>query len=566
MKNHLQEKLKNRHWQYFLAVLSPVHVGSGVKLRKGLDFFCAKEAKTQKERVWRIDPNWVEKLGNDRDKAGAFAEYVMTTNAPQVEQWAAANGIGYNTLLAKDSAGNFINYPSEMTSNQLFDFVRTGIGEPIIPGSSLKGALATVLLWELNHDLRSEKKREELLQEILAKDKPTTAGEPLLKRTFFLSGNEHNESKDASHRDVKRLLRVNDVAFRNQDLICAIVQIRNVSNSNTGQWKPNDRNPLQLAVEALRPYACAPVTITIDDFLLHSQRVQSEIKFEQHRAVFNREQFAEIANRYAERQIQRQLQFFSNYGPQTMVDFYQALLTKVRQLLEAPNNVDFILRLSWGSGWQGMTGELFEEPNDMARLRNKPEFKLRRARFAGLPQTCPNCSAPNPDIDRKKPKSGFCHQCKKSFDAPQLRLEPIFPKTRKVVMAGVAGTPSALGWVMLCHDRPKCPSEFEPEVRQHLVPVAVKPTAPIKQAAPPPPPPPAPAVKKINKGEKLRAEVITAEGKTFRVRLLEKDVGRELGFTHYAPIGVGNIIEVTVQKTNAPGDQVTQIGFSKKIK
>lgn len=68
----------------------------------------------------------------------------------------------------------------------------------------------------------------------------------------------------------------------------------------------------------------------------------------------------------------------------------------------------------------------------------------------------------------------------------------------------------------------------------------------------------------ISKGEKLRAKVINVIGNEFRVRLITKEVGRELGFTHYyLPIKVGDEIEVQVLSTNPAGDQVTKIRFVK---
>lgn len=91
------------------------------------------------------------------------------------------------------------------------------------------------------------------------------------------------------------------------------------------------------------------------------------------------------------------------------------------------------------------------------------------------------------------------------------------------------------------------------------------PTTEPKTLAPPPPPIVKPAPK-VRVNDKLRAEVIKHDGDNYTVRLLEKDLGRELSFTgSYLPIKSGDTIEVRVKATNPKGDEITRVEFSKKI-
>ena len=70
----------------------------------------------------------------------------------------------------------------------------------------------------------------------------------------------------------------------------------------------------------------------------------------------------------------------------------------------------------------------------------------------------------------------------------------------------------------------------------------------------------------ISTGEKVRAQVLRVEGDLYHVRLLEKDVGREMSFTRsYIRIEAGDTIEIRIQATNPARDEVTKIEFVKKV-
>ncbi len=88
-------------------------------------------------------------------------------------------------------------------------------------------------------------------------------------------------------------------------------------------------------------------------------------------------------------------------------------------------------------------------------------------------------------------------------------------------------------------------------------------TAPAGTATPRPVAKPIP---KIRPGDKLRAELFKIDAGQYHVRLLEKNIGRELGFTgSYLPIQVGDTVEVRVKATSPAGDEITKIEFVKKI-
>jgi CRISPR-associated protein Csm5 len=306
--------------------------------------------------------------------------------------------------------------------------------------------------------------------------------------------------------------------------------------------------------------------LTIDDFLLQSPAVKQEADFQQYATLFN--DLPKLCNDYAKRQIAKQRAFFEKYQLTALVNFYDEL----ERLAAGLPPSDFLLRLSWGSGWQGMTGELIENPDDLQRIRRK--FNLGKLeKKIEIPEKCPECGSANIRLDRRDRNTGFCQDCRSNFPVQKIKKVtfPIFPKTRKIALE--AGQPRyPFGWVRFCSAPPEIPPAEE---RRQFVPPAYRQTArPVAQTARPsvpPPPIPQPAQPQrqpaIRPGDKLRAEVIKHDGDNYTVRLLEKDPGRELNFTRaFIPVVTGDTVEVRVKSTNPAGDEITKIEFVSKVK
>ena len=105
-----------------IEVLSPVHIGSGVKLANGIDFSYTRNSVTivsQSELM-----------------------YYLEQNPDELQKFIAG---GYK--LEKLTIGSFGNkYP--INGERIFDiseFERNGFGKPYIPGSSIKGSLCQTL-------------------------------------------------------------------------------------------------------------------------------------------------------------------------------------------------------------------------------------------------------------------------------------------------------------------------------------------------------------------------------------------------------------------------------------
>lgn len=558
--------MKNRVITYYIQTLSPVHVGSGVRWRSGLDYFAAGG------RTWLIGQTLLEKeLSRHPQALAEFAE----ADELDVRSLTARHGIDLKNIVKT-------SYRGQATAQDMFEFVRTGTGIPFIPGSSLKGALRTALLWELAQDSSWQEQHDQLLKNVLSAHDARFAGQPFTRKAFYLGLGEQR-SREPNY-DLMRVFHLGDAHFSPEDLELADTRIFNLANEHSGGWKDLARHrnldkpaeATQLAAEALRVGAAARVEMQVDEFLLQSPAAARKARFSDYQNYF--ENLAETCNHYAARQIERQLDFARQYGLTALATFYTDLQRTLAGLPEG----EFLLRLSWGSGWQGMTGELIEAQEDLLPIREK--FNLGKYRWEGeMPEACPVCGSREIRPDNRREGFGFCFKGKHSFKAPGLRkvLFPIFPKTRKVVL--VDQQPRyPLGWVRFYREMPEVPpaedrGQFRPPAFQRQnVEASARETALrkpkrdekdrsvlgefkslMKESV----------AAKVRQGDKLRAEVIKIEGKRIHIRLLQKDEGRELSFTEsYLPtLKIGDTVLVIVERTSSDGMEVTGVKFRYKV-
>lgn len=551
-------KLKNQVREYYIEIYSPVHVGSGVKLRRGVDFFSAEGM------TWLVDQQALTKALKDSQQA---LEDFVETEEPDIHEIATR----YKFL--DHIASGY--YTGEVTATEMFEFVRNGTGIPFLPGSSIKGSIRTVLLWTLSQESGWQALHNNLLNKVLQERDERTASTPLVEKAFNIKVGQ-KRANDAN-RNLMRALHITDAHFMPKDLILSDARIFNVLSETQMGWKNlspkrgQNRNEeeahkaTQVAAEALRIGAVTKVEITFDDFLLHYHAVQKEASFSQHAHYL--ENLPAVCNEYAKRQIAVQRQFFANYNANNnlkdLIDFYNDL----ESLCVSLSPRDFLLRLSWGSGWQGMTGELFDDNKEMERIRRR--FNLGKFVDTGASLSkCPICGSANIGPDRRNRKKSYCNACRHSFRDQE--MFPIFPKTRKISLQ--AGQPRyPFGWVLfrqeqpeskppdVCSQRTPPPYKIQPQLK-------VRPERVAEKVLPPIPKPP--LVKQataISVGEKLRAEVIRVAGTTYEVQLQEKDAGRILKCSAMLAIPVGSIIQVRIEAVADSGTRVTKIAFSKLI-
>lgn len=351
-----------------IEVLSPVHIGSGVKLAKDIDFTYTNDTVTivpQSELM-----NYLEQNPDEMQK---FIEG------------------GYK--LEKLTIGSLgKKYP--INGERVFDiseFERNGFGKPYIPGSSIKGSLRTIILKQVFDDLEENEKQN--LLGLVNNPKKEWASEPIVKKIF---------GEDSNH-NLMRTLEIFDAEFEDVDLLkVLILSLTNDQGTSFG-WKQMSRPPknvdnpkyaTSIFVEALPTGSKGYFSISLSNFLFNNPTAQSELKFSE-TSLSNINSLISTINKYSIEKLNSEKKFFENLNSSKKLN---ELINHIKLLIDEHSKLkadEFMMRLSWGSGWKGMTGDFI---NDLDK-----DEKIKWIEFF-----------------RKKYQMG-----KRDF--------PIFPKTRRIV-------------------------------------------------------------------------------------------------------------------------------------
>ena len=361
-----------------LEILSPVHIGNGVKLRRDFDFYTTN------------DSTYIVPQSVLMDYLRKYPEDLQKFNDPNFKPL---------DLLIKIPKNNVHRYNVPCRAQDLHEFERDGFARPYIPGSSIKGALRTLLF----EDKLSEKNEEEvavLLSQVKGSKSGQGADGSLTNAVF---GNKPNHTS-------MRILSVSDAQFRKDDIELAHIKILNLSNEQGTRWawKKAGQNDMEIFAETLAMGTQGKFTLRIDKFLFENDKANQELGF----APISQKQLFEKINHYSAKTIERELKYFERLNDaklNELLDDLDAILGMIPEQGTPKETTECVFRLGWGSGWKSMTGDWMNDA-DLKAMRDK--FKLG-----------------------------------KFTDRERTEQFPIFPKTRKIIMDN--GPLTVTGWVKM---------------------------------------------------------------------------------------------------------------------
>ncbi|KAF0151023.1 MAG: putative RAMP superfamily DNA repair protein [Ignavibacteria bacterium] len=368
-----------------LEVLTPVHIGSGVKLSNGIDFLSDRNSTTivtQAELMKYLEDN--------------------------PEELDAFTAGGYKLSSLKRCPPGFTFSIQNTRIFEIFEFEKDGNGNPYIPGSSLKGAIRTIIIKNLFEQLLPEKQSALLSSIQNSRVYKEGAADSLVKE---LLGNDSNHN-------LMRMIQVFDITFSSTDISKVFLLSLTNSDSTSYGWKkfakgmPNvslKDNPTALIIESLPIGAKSNFSFHIDDFLSKNELAKKTLKFK----IINVAELSALINNHSKIALIKERDFFSKINSSKTLTAVTTEIDNLLALIPKPGSPEeskeFVIRISWGAGWKGMTGDFIN--NNWI------------------------------DIIRKKYQQG-------KVDRDGNILHPAFPKTRKIVFDG--DTPKYLtGWVKI---------------------------------------------------------------------------------------------------------------------
>jgi hypothetical protein len=310
----------NKKYNLEIEVLTPLSIGAGQEKDwvRGVDFV------VDKGRLYKLNLKKMIANGVDiNDLTGYFA---------------SKNELGLKSKLAgklDEVSDSSMPFPAE-TDNDVKAFVKNQLGgNPVLTGSSLKGALRSVLFQYLDGK---------------SKDGKEVFG----------------SSKDGD--EFMRFFKISDAEFVQTELVnTKIFNLRGNGNSWQGGWKfsgnRTDANfqsaGFNTLYESLMPMQKGYASLMMSDTLfdLYESKQKAHIKSPQKRPILHSgiSSLFEIINKHTKDYLLKEKAFFEKYHAERsdeIVDSIDALLNQI------PSEGSYcILKMSAGSGFHSITGD-----------------------------------------------------------------------------------------------------------------------------------------------------------------------------------------------------------------
>lgn len=360
---------------YEVTVLSPVHIGSGQKLS-------AYDLAVIEGRLWRFDVDKVsERLIADRKLLNRYLNegaQVLAAWPEDVRRSCARYHLPWKGALPKDAR----------------EHISDPLGRFYLPGTSIKGAIRTAIVWAYHYGIPKEAKKRQIdLIGVLPQK-----GRPRARKNEAGVQIEHIILGSTPNRDILRALHVTDSgSLSPSDVrmfpVRVAVQEPNLRLTwfvRPGVHVSQPADATLIWVEAIPRGAKTRVTITLDRFLLEGQTLaDNPVAYDPAKQLgFDRKKrflanWEQRCNVMAQSIAREELAWAKTYHFDAFVKFYTWLLGDMKK---HPQSV--YLTVGWGVGWRGKTaveplGEsAVQKARDMYQLGRGDIFpKTRRVIF-----------------------------------------------------------------------------------------------------------------------------------------------------------------------------------------
>ena len=333
--------------EFEISIESPIHIGSGDKL-DSLDFV----VQNGKVSVIEFDKVLSEMKNKEMDTLILYDEIEQFGKRFDFRKF-----LGRYRIDIGEVSKYFLSY-QKAPRGSIMTFLKDAFNTPLIPGSSIKGAIRTALAWYFLKD-EDTARIEKVLRNPneFRKEK----GKKIEDLIFYGKEREPNF-------DLNKAISITDAYLQSYDQLEVVpCKVFTTTRENTLRL----RNTFFL--EAVMPSPQIGMTkISLNQYFLKVK--SSELGFKKEKVNLLKK-FPEICNEFSKELIECELEFFENYGLSELVQFYKELLRVFPQ-----TNKEFLLKLGSGTGWISMTIGLLLRKNPCLLKDIRKEFRLGKRR------------------------------------------------------------------------------------------------------------------------------------------------------------------------------------------
>lgn len=302
----------HRTYKLTVETLSPIHIGSG-----NGDLLLDYDYVVEGNRAIVID---IDRLLED------VSEERLETVAEDPK---------LSLLLLPEKIDEYKAYEMAIATghpHRIRQHIKDAFDRLYIPGSSLKGALRTALIWSAHHGALT-------LGGIGQRNDSTKADDSVE------AGLLDYDPLD-THSDLLRALRLTD-AYPQNSIVPRALQISVFSLR--GQPPSLQLRGEPTFLEAIPRGAVIDTTLTLDRYILRPERRVRGIYHFRRRHFFD--QLIDRCREFSSQLIKLELDFYSDCGIWKLQGFYEALVKRQASLQPG----EFLLPIGWGTGWLGKT-------------------------------------------------------------------------------------------------------------------------------------------------------------------------------------------------------------------
>lgn len=315
-----------------LKVLTPVHIGTGIEWQPKFEYVFFKDAGVvavmDTEKVLGI-------LGEDNLHQWVSCVERKESLLPLLQK--------RKPQLKPDDVASLTIRSSGTQEKPVKSLIRSqATGQPMLPGSSLKGAIRTAVFAELllsNHELA--KRMENLGRQ---GGKFIKWDDSQLQSRFF--GRNPNE-------DIFRVFRPGDAHFSGGTETSIIKSVNKYGDDY------RIKESLTQVVETIPRGAVAPFRISIDELVVkRSEKAKKKVLNRNVYLLNDIKRLFSTIKAHTLRLVEDEIDYWVNSaGNPECIGIYVDEMVEIKNEIKACSDTECVLRVGWGSGFRFMTGD-----------------------------------------------------------------------------------------------------------------------------------------------------------------------------------------------------------------
>lgn len=365
------------HFQVTVTTLSPLHIGSGERLREGFDFI-EHEGHLWVANQGALMEAILDEVAQEREDLAQAAEAITGMTLYQLQKAGWLRTEHFN--LEKGLFRYRLKGRTSTTGKQgeLHEQIKDVYGRPYLPGSSVKGTLRSVLMRQLAEQdkwkpviYRRERRRWVKGKQVVTYDSRFAA--QTMEKRHFVPANVPN--RQMSNYDLWRTFQV----FDSEPVPASVLALAQVLVFPTATQNQGTGANLTFDIEAIPQGVTFPASIQVDEWLFRSPEA-NKLRFGENHLNWFTTQLRNMVNDEARARLIKDVEFFGACAKRYEVGATIATFDQLADELNGLADDEMMLQVGKGPGWRSKTlGRVLQErllEEEFDRLVE--DFKLGR--------------------------------------------------------------------------------------------------------------------------------------------------------------------------------------------